>query len=183
MYKLLFTLALFLAPISAYAVSYTYTCTDLTSGDSPSCTDGVWTKASSFSLADSSGDRPFASGTWYFNGVVEGSGTPFRLTCYEYNSSPCTTYEELTADTYVDFPFDVTGGTSDGIYLWGQSSSDVSIGPICVSDTQGECASGGSSSGTTTSYIVNTNQDIFNGIVLFFMMFTFIVWYFRGKTI
>jgi len=170
-------------PLGIEAATYNYSCTDMTSGDSPSCTDGAWTKASAFSLIDATGDRPFTAGTWYFNGVVTGSGGPFRLTCYEHSSSPCTGYVTLAAGTYVDEPFTIAGGTSQGLYLWGQSSTDPGVAAVCVSDVLGDCAGGGGGGGSTTTvqYVDSPVQDLFYGYILFLSGLTLIIWIMRGR--
>jgi len=180
------------------ATTYHYVCADLTSGDSPSCTDGSWSSASSFSLLKADDSKPFAAGTWYISAVVGGSGTPFRVTCYEYSSATCSSYTPLSAGTYVDEPFTIDSGTSLGLYLWGQSSTAPSIEEICISDELGACAGGGGGGGeisvwddlfgsatttasSTISIVFDPNRDMANLLFLFTAWFFGVYWLFSKK--
>lgn len=200
LFALLFFALFFLVPAVAGATTYNYDCADLTSGDSPSCTDGVWTKGSAFSLLKADDSKPFVAGTWYFNGVVGGSGTPFRLTCYEYSSGTCNTYVALSAGTYVDEAFVINSGTSLGLYLWGQSSTNPEVGEICITDELGGCDGGGggggstapsifddlfgsatSSASSTISIVFDPNRDMANLLFLFTAWFFGVYWIFSKK--
>lgn len=196
--KLVFAFALVVVPGGiAWATTYTYGCADLTSGDSPSCTGGAWTKASAFSLLKADDTKPFAVGTWYLSATVEGSGTPFRATCYEYTGAICNTYTALSAGDVVDAPITINSVGSLGLYLWGQTSTNPGISEICVTDTPGDCqeapeappasvfddlfGSATSSASSTISIVFDPNRDMFNLFFLFLSGFFGMYWLFSKK--
>lgn len=56
---------------------------------------------------------------------------------------------------------------------------------FATSSVDGSSSGGGTTvtNSTTTISASNPSQDVFNGIMLFFLSMVFIVWYFRGKAI
>jgi len=186
---------MFFIPIPAYATTYTYDCGDLSNADGAACTSGAWSKASAFSLLDAGGFGPLAAGTWYFSAIVSAdTANPFRITCYEYSSGTCNTYATVSVGTIEALPFDVLSGTSNGIYLWGQTATNPAISELCITDIEGDCESGGGGEASTTPFyeifgtttgtyhiVDNPTQDTFNLILLFLIGFFGMSWLFAKK--
>lgn len=179
----------FFLPVSASALSYTYTCADFPNragigGSAPTCTGDVFTFTGQDGyMYETTAAFTFVPGNPYYF-VVDMTGTGDLIFYVDGATSPSDT---VTApQTQGQFTITAPAGTPkmfvQSSYPTGQYNGDLSN--FCVSDTSyAECAyvpPPDPPASTTPEMIVYAPGDIlFQAFVVFFMSMAFIVWLMR----
>jgi len=190
----LFVCSVSLLPTGVFAATtHHYTCDDFISGiNPPSCSANVFTFAGDSGYRDSpAAVFNLTAGTWYLNFTYSGTGN--------FNVNGFATGDADHTGSEIDYV--VTTLFFTRIEIWDHTSFVGTISNVCVTDTPGDCASGGGGGGsgngvfpdgsevfpgiaTTTivfSIVDNPTQDFFNGMVLFLMCNFGLIWVFKSR--
>jgi len=172
----------FIFATKAHADAHHLTCGNF-NGGSASCSAGVLTFTGSGDGKYNNGlGIIFSPGTYYFSFTAVGTGTGEEGV---FGDTTFTT-NPFSNGTVIDDPVTVPPGDSSwNSYVWGDSGSFMgTVSDMCWSDSAGECEAAppgpeASTTNATTTYIQNPNQDLFNGILIFFLAAAFVVWTFK----
>jgi len=182
---------LFLPLFSVHAAStYHYTCIELhTDGTGITCSgismNAVFSGGSNEGVYDFTPNFNLTSGIWYASISTTLGGYSFA----SVNDPTTNVYTSSITNT----AFNVTN--AGGFYINNCDTSNCSGSPtfsagsvtdLCVTDTPGDCEGGGGGGGATTTAstttVDNPTQDLFNGILLFFLSAGFIIFIFKKRT-
>jgi len=184
-------------PGVAFAANINYVCSDFTLAGGPSCSGNsiVFTVGGSnergfddtphFTINDNT--------TYYIVGSVSGSVGSVAIGAQDFGNGARADQDAVAGGG--DFHFSIT--TSGGTNNWftalkaepysGTSATDGSVDSLCFSDVSyADCgynppSPDASTTVATTTTINNPNQDVFNGVLLFFIGFFGIIWLFKKR--
>ncbi|MBC7836918.1 hypothetical protein H7X87_04050 [Acetobacteraceae bacterium] len=193
-FVLIFTIC-FILPARASAASYNVVCSDTYTLIGVSCTgDGSitgWSTGGTAVFSDQAVDNfplPTTPTTYYFTMTLSGTGGPVEYggTC---NANEPT--HESTSVSVEEHSFSTSGGANSvcNFFIYNDADFSGDILDICIDDDGTSCTAedpppdeeATTTASTTTIVLNNDNQDLFNGIILFFLSFGFIVWNFRSN--
>jgi len=169
---------------AAHAQATFYDCTDFPNISNATCTGDVLSLTTTGQAYDSSQGIKLSEGdVWYVSFVASGSGTgQFWIAGDVTDSSIENLVDGITTAVPITAP---SGNSWTSLIFRGNSSFSGDVETICVTMTEGECEDippepPATTTATSTLTVVhNPTLDMFLGIVLFFFVFVFIVWFFR----